>query len=368
MSDSRLFHPVRLGDRHIENRIVLPPLTRSRATAEGSATELMREYYAQRSGAGLIIAEGTVVTPQASAYANVPGLFTDEQINAWRPVVEASKREGNAVYCQLWHVGRQSHSSVQPDGLPPQAPSPVAIKGFTYRSPEGRIPYETPRELTTEQIKQIVQAFGTAAANAAKAGFDGVELHGANGYLIEQFLDDGINFRTDEYGGSLENRMRFLFEVLDAVTEQLPANKVGIRFSPSSDWMDAIDSDKRTLFSTVIRRLNSYSLAYLHLVEPGIAGATNAAKSDNSIPTKELAAHFDGTVIVTGGHDKESAEELIKSGVADLVGFGRLFISNPDLPERFRLNAPLAELNSHGLYGGTERGYTDYPRLDSRSL
>lgn len=367
MSESRLFQSVRLGDQQLQNRIVLPPLTRSRANPDGSANALMKEYYAQRSGAGLIIAEGTVVSPQASAYANVPGLFTEDQVQSWRPVIEASKRDGNAVYCQLWHVGRQSHSSVQPDGLPPLAPSAVPIKGFTYRSAEGRIPYETPRELSVEQIKEIVQAFATAAANAHRAGFDGVELHAANGYLIEQFLDDGINHRTDQYGGSLENRMRFLFEVLDAVIEKIPAHRVGVRFSPSSDWMDAIDSDKRALFSAAIRRLNGYSLAYLHLVEPGIAGSTNAPQTNDPIPTEDLAALFTGTVIVTGGHTKHSAEELIESGVADLVGFGRLFIANPDLPERFRLDAPLAELVSHGLYGGTDRGYTDYPTLQSCS-
>ncbi|NQD40501.1 alkene reductase [Glutamicibacter halophytocola] len=365
MSESSLFSPVYLGDQHLENRIALPPLTRSRANPDGTATALMREYYAQRSGAGLVIAEGTVVSPQASAYANVPGLFNKEQVMAWRPVVEAAKRDGNAVYCQLWHVGRQSHSSVQPDGQPPFGPSAIPIKGFTYRSTDGRIPYETPRELTQDGIHEIVQAFGSAAANARDAGFDGVELHAANGYLIEQFLDDGINQRTDEYGGSLENRLRFLFEVLNAVIKHIPANRVGIRFSPSSDWMDAIDSDKRTLFSTVIQRLNSYSLAYLHLVEPGISGATNSSQAPDATPTKELASLFNGTVIATGGHTKESAEELISSGVVDLVGFGRKFIANPDLPERFRQNAPLAELAPHGLYSGGEHGYTDYPALDS---
>ena len=264
-----LFDTAAVGGQRLRNRIVLPPLTRSRANDDGVPTPLMEDYYRQRAGAGLVISEGAVITPQASAYARVPGIYSPEQVAAWRPVVEAAKREGAVVYAQLWHVGRQSHSSVQPDGLPPKAPSPIAITGYQYRSATGRIPYEVPRELTTTEIAGIVQAYGTAARNAVRAGFDGVELHAANGYLIDQFLNDGSNHRTDHYGGSLENRTRFLREVITEVARHLPMERIGVRLSPSSEWMDAHDSDKRTLYSTVVRQLSD---ARNRLPPPGGAG------------------------------------------------------------------------------------------------
>ena len=358
-----LFDTAVVGGQSLRNRIVLPPLTRSRADDDGVPTPLMEEYYRQRAGAGLVVSEGTVITPQASAYARVPGLYSHEQVAAWRPVVEAAKREGAVVYAQLWHVGRQSHSSVQPDGLPPKAPSAVAITGYQYRSANGRIPYETPRELTTADIAGIIQAYGAAARNAVRAGFDGVELHAANGYLIDQFLNDGSNRRTDLYGGSLENRTRFLREVITELARHLPMERIGVRLSPSSVWMDAHDSDKRTLYSTVVRQLSDFGIAYLHLVEPEIAGSTTVDRPAASIPTAELAALFDGVVIVTGGHDQASAEQLLADGTADLVGFGRLFISNPDLPHRFRTQSPLEPLRPAGIYGGGPEGYTDYPSL-----
>jgi N-ethylmaleimide reductase len=360
---SRLFDSVVIGGQALRNRIVLPPLTRSRATDDGVPTRLMEEYYRQRAGAGLVISEGTVIAPQATAYARVPGLYSAEQVAAWRPVVEAAKRDGAVVYAQLWHVGRQSHSSVQPDGLPPKGPSAVPITGYQYRSPSGRIPYEMPRELTTADIAEIVKAYGAAAQNAVRAEFDGVELHAANGYLIDQFLNDGSNRRTDQYGGSLENRTRFLHEVIREITRHLPAERIGVRLSPSSDWMDTHDSDKRTLYSTVVRELNELGIAYLHLVEPEIAGSTTVDRPADSIPTAELAAMFDGVVVVTGGHDQASAEQLLADGIADLVGFGRLFIANPDLPHRFLTQAPLEPLRPAGIYGGGPEGYTDYPSL-----
>lgn len=360
---SRLFDSVVVGGQLLRNRIVLPPLTRSRATDDGVPTRLMEEYYRQRAGAGLVISEGTVIAPQATAYARVPGLYSAEQVAAWRPVVEAAKRDGAAVYAQLWHVGRQSHSSVQPDGLPPKGPSAVPITGYQYRSPTGRIPYEMPRELTTADIAEIVEAYGAAARNAVRAGFDGVELHAANGYLIDQFLNDGSNRRTDRYGGSLENRTRFLHDVIADMAHYLPAERIGVRLSPSSDWMDAHDSDKRLLYSTVVRQLNGLGLAYIHLVEPEIAGSTTVDRPADSIPTAELAGMFDGVVIVTGGHDQASGERLLADGTADLVGFGRLFIANPDLPHRFLTQAPLEPLRHAGIYGGGPEGYIDYPSL-----
>jgi N-ethylmaleimide reductase len=360
---SRLFDSVVVGGQYLRNRIVLPPLTRSRATDEGVPTRLMEDYYRQRASAGMVISEGTVITPQATGYPRVPGLYSADQVAAWRPVVAAAKRDGAAVYAQLWHVGRQSHSSFQPDGLPPKAPSPVPIVGYQYRSPTGRIPYEVPRELTVADIAAIVEAYGTAARNAVRAGFDGVELHAANGYLIDQFLNDGSNRRTDNYGGSVENRIRFLLEVLEEMTHYLPTERIGVRLSPSSDWMDIHDSNKRVLYSTVVRQLDDLGLAYLHLVEPEIAGAATVDRPTDSIPTAELAAMFDGIVIVTGGHDQASAERLLAEGTADLVGFGRLFIANPDLPHRFLTKAPLEPLRPAGIYGGGPEGYTDYPSL-----
>lgn len=359
----RLFEPVVLGGQLLPNRIVLPPLTRSRANTDGTPTELMARYYRQRSGAGLVICEGTVVSPQGASYARVPGLYSPEQVDAWRPVVAAAKSKGAAVYAQLWHVGRQAHSSVQPDGLPPWAPSAIPIVGWQYRSPQGRIPFEIPRELTADGIAEIVAQFADAARNAVQAGFDGVELHAANGYLFDQFLNSGSNARTDQYGGSITNRLRFLNEVLDAVGLVMPIHRVGIRLSPSSSWMDVLDPEKEALYSEVVRNIHDRGLAYLHLVEPGIAGAMSVDSDPAAIPSADLARLFEGPVIVTGGLSAESAAALVAEGVADLVGFGRLFISNPDLPHRFRRGADLAELKPDGLYSGDEAGYTDYPHI-----
>lgn len=363
MPKSQLFESVTIGGQLLRNRMVLPPLTRSRATDDGVPTPLMEEYYRQRAGAGLVISEGTVITPQASAYRRVPGIYSAEQVDAWRPVVQAAKTDGAVVYAQLWHVGRQSHSSVQPDGLPPKAPSALPITGYHYRSAKGRIPYETPRELSTEEIADVIAAYGVAAKNALNAGFDGVELHAANGYLIDQFLNDGSNQRTDQYGGPVENRMRFLLEVIEEVARHIPMERIGIRLSPSSEWMDAHDSNKLSLYSSVVRSLSDLQVAYLHLVEPEIAGSTTVDRPTDSIPTDKLAALFDGVVIVTGGHDQASGERLLADGTADLVGYGRLFIANPDLPERFRTQATLEPLRPAGIYGGGPEGYTDYPSL-----
>ncbi|MFJ5956455.1 alkene reductase [Paenarthrobacter sp. NPDC092416] len=361
----QLFEPVVLGGQTLPNRFVLPPLTRSRAQADGVPTPLMAEYYGQRAGAGLIISEGTVVSPQGSAYAQVPGLYTEAQVEAWRPIVSAAGSKGAVVYAQLWHVGRQAHSCVQPDGCPPWGPSPIAISGWEYRSPDGPVPFEVPRELSHEGIAEIVAQFAAAARNAVAAGFDGVELHAANGYLFDQFFNSSSNTRTDQYGGSIENRLRFLYEVIEAVSESVPANRIGVRISPSSDWMDVSDPDKRSLYSALVRGINERGLAYLHLVEPGIAGAVDAPTSDDVLQSAELSQLFDGPVIVTGGHTPQTAASAVGSGTADLVGFGRLFIANPDLPRRIRNGADLTGLREEGLYAGGPAGYTDYPELQS---
>ncbi|GLU72484.1 alkene reductase [Paenarthrobacter ureafaciens] len=361
----QLFQPMDLGGQTLPNRMVLPPLTRSRAGDNGVPTPLMAEYYRQRSGAGLVISEGTVVSPQGASYARVPGLYSEHQVQGWRPVVAAAKSQGAAVYAQLWHVGRQAHSSVQPDGGKPCAPSAIAITGWQYRSPQGRVPFEEPRELSIHGIREIVEQFAVAGRNAMAAGFDGVELHAANGYLFDQFLNSSSNRRTDQYGGSVENRLRFLNEVIDAVSSHMPANRIGVRISPSSTWMDVFDPDKRALYCALVRSISPRGLAYLHLVEPGIAGAVDSADHAEPITSSELGALFDGPVIVTGGHTPRTAAATIGSGEADLVGFGRLFISNPDLPLRVRLGAELAGLRPEGLYGGGPKGYTDYPALQT---
>lgn len=359
----QLFQPMVLGGQTLPNRLVLPPLTRSRAHEDGVPTPIMVEYYQQRAGAGLIISEGTVVSPQGASYARVPGLYSDEQVKGWRPVVAAARSHGAAVYAQLWHVGRQAHSSVQPDGRPPWAPSAVAITGWQYRSRHGRIPFEVPRELSEDGIAEIVAQFAAAARNAVAAGFDGVELHAANGYLFDQFLNSSSNRRTDRYGGSVENRLRFLHEVIDAVSAAIPINRIGVRISPSSTWMDVYDPDKRSLYSALVRGISERGLAHLHLVEPGIAGSLDARTDDDTIESAELGGLFDGPVIVTGGHTPRTAAAAVGAGNADLVGFGRLFIANPDLPRRIQLGAELARLRPEGLYGGGPAGYTDYPEL-----
>jgi N-ethylmaleimide reductase len=341
----------------------MPPLTRSRADENGVPTALMETYYRQRAGAGLIISEGTVVSPQGSAYPRVPGLYSQEQVRAWRHITSAVHQEGALIYAQLWHVGRQSHSSVQPDRLPPAGPSAIPIVNYQYRSRSGPVAYEVPRMLTHAEIGQIVEDYAMAAENAVAAGFDGVELHAANGYLIDQFLNSGSNTRSDEYGGSVVNRMRLLHEVVDAMNFALPRDRIGVRLSPSSNWMDMNDPDKEGLYSAVAKSLSGTGLSYLHLVEPEIAGSTTVEAGADAIPTGQLSRLFDGPVIITGGHNLESATRLIEDGVADLVGFGRLFMANPDLPERFRTGAPLRQPTATGFYAGGSEGYVDYPSL-----
>ena len=359
----QLFQPMDLGGQTLSNRLVLPPLTRSRAQDDGVPTSIMAEYYRQRAGAGLVISEGTVVSAQGSSYARVPGLYSEAQADGWRPVVAAARSRGAVVYAQLWHVGRQAHSSVQPDGRPPWGPSPVAITGWQYRSPHGRIPFEVPRELSEEGIAEIIAQFRVAARNAVAAGFDGVELHAANGYLFDQFLNSSSNRRTDRYGGSAANRLRFLDKVIDAVSTEIPVNRIGVRISPSSTWMDVFDPDKTGIYSELVRRISKRGLAYLHLVEPGIAGSLDTDPNDGRIESADLGSLFDGPVIVTGGHTPRTAAAAVLAGNADLVGFGRLFIANPDLPHRIKIGAKLADLRHEGLYSGGPAGYTDYPKL-----
>lgn len=352
-----------LGGQSLSNRTVMAPLTRSRADDGAMPTRLMSVYYAQRAGAGLIVSEGTVISPQGAAYPSVPGLYDDDQVRAWNEITDAVHARGGVIYAQLWHVGRQSHSSQQPDGLPPWAPSPVAITGASYYRKPKRLPYEIPRELDERGIAEIVGQYAAATRRALVAGFDGVEIHGANGYLVDQFLNSSSNVRRDRYGGGPEQRVRFLHEVIEAMATQMPSSRIGVRLSPSSTWMDAFDENKRELHSHVVSSLNRYRLAYLHLVEPEIAGSTDAEATPDDVPVADLAPLFDGPVITTGGHTPSSAERMLADGVADLVGFGRLYIANPDLSERIRTGRPLAEPDRKGFYGGGARGYVTYPTI-----
>lgn len=360
-----LLEPFHLGPTRLRNRLVLAPLTRSRALPGGFPSELMREYYVQRSGAGLMVSEGIVVSEQGASYPDVPGLFDDAHATAWRDITEAVHAEGGMLFAQLWHVGRQSHSSVQPDGETPLAPSAVPITGYSYYAKPDKLPYETPRAMTQELIDQVVGEYARAARRAMAAGFDGVEIHAANGYLIDQFLNSSSNRRDDAYGGSPAARARFLHEVIAAVTTAVPADRVGVRLSPSSTWMDVTDPDKAGLFEDTVASLAGHGLAYLHLVEPDIAGAVTVEHDDaaTTVPTARLRELFGGVVISTGGHDVASAEAALSTGGADLVGFGRPFIANPDLPRRIAVGAEWNEPDRRTFYTGGARGYTDYPSL-----
>jgi N-ethylmaleimide reductase len=356
-----LFTPVKVGAYELPHRIVMSPLTRSRAGAGLAPTKMNATYYAQRSSAALIITEATHVTAQGVGYPNTPGIGTLAQIEGWRHVTEAVHRAGGKIFLQLWHVGRISHPSMQEGETLPVAPSAIAAEGelFTY---EGMKPFPVPRALETEEIPGLIEYFRLGARNALAAGFDGIEIHGANGYLLDQFLEDGANKRVDEYGGSVKNRARLLLEVTDAVVGVWGADRVGVRLSPGGTFNSMNDSDPAKTFGYVAAKLGERNLAYLHVIEP--AGASSYAVDDvNVSATAHLKSLFKGTVITARGYTFESGSEVVARGAADLVAFGQLFLANPDLPERFRLKAPLNEPDPKTFYGGDERGYIDYPAL-----
>lgn len=360
MTGEPLFTSVRCGALELRNRIVMAPMTRSRACPEGLATELMGEYYAQRAEAGLIVSEGIVVSAQGAAYPRVPGLYTRAQAASWIPIVDAVHDQGGLLVAQLWHVGRQSHSSVQPDGRPPWGPSAIPIRGESFRARSGRVPYETPRALSAADIGRVIGEYADAAARAVGAGFDGVELHGANGYLIDQFLHAGSNHRTDRYGGSIDRRARFLLELVQAVAGRIGSDRTGVRLSPWSTWMDMADPDKAEVFTHVVRQLSGRGLAYLHLVTPGAGGPGTGTSEQLTVSMEDLVGLFDGPVISTGQHTAETAASALEQGCA-AVGFGRAFIAHPDLPYRLRHGLPLAEPDRRTMYAGGAEGYTTYP-------
>lgn len=357
--DRDLLAPAKLGPYALDNRVVMAPLTRSRAGDGGVPRAMNVEYYAQRATAGLIITEATQISPEGVGYPGTPGIHSADQINGWRRVTDAVHAAGGRIVLQLWHVGRISHPSLQPGGALPVAPSAIRPEGDAFTA-DGLQPFVTPRALETHEIPGIVEDYRQAAENAKAAGFDGIEVHAANGYLLDQFLRDGSNHRTDEYGGPVENRTRLLLDVMDAVTTVWNADQVGVRLSPINTFNDMVDSDPDATFGYVARQLNAYGLAYLHVVESDMTGSA----STQSFDKRKLRNAFRGTYIANGGYDKARAAESIANGDADFVAFGVPFIANPDLVERFALDAPLTEPDQDTFYGGDERGYIDYPFLE----
>ncbi len=357
---SRLFTPFRAGAISLGHRIVMAPLTRMRSSPGDLPNALMREYYTQRASAGgLIISEATPVSRQGYGYAAAPGIYDDAQIAGWRAITEAVHARGTKIVMQLWHVGRQSNPVLQPGGAAPVAPSAIAAKGYAY-GPQGEVPFSMPRALELHEIPAIIASFAAGAARAKAAGFDGVEIHGANGYLPDQFLQDGTNRRTDEYGGPIENRARFMLEITQAAADVWGADRVGVRLSPSGSYGSMQDSDPQATFSYVARKFDEMGLAYLHVVEPRIKGTELIAEAP-PVAAKQIRRLFRGMLIAAGGFTGESAEAILQAGDADAVAFGRAYIANPDLPARLRLGLPLNRYDRTTFYGGDAHGYTDYP-------
>jgi N-ethylmaleimide reductase len=355
-----LFDPIRVGDIELANRIVMAPLTRNRAGPGQVPSPLAVEYYRQRASAGLIISEATQVCPEGQGYLDTPGIHDAAQVAGWRRVTEAVHAADGRIVAQLWHVGRISHVSLQPNGQAPVSSTsrPAMVKTLTAA---GREPVSTPRALRTDEIAGVVDCFRRAARCAMEAGFDGVEVHGANGYLIEQFLRDGINDRADAYGGSIENRVRFLLEVMQAVVAEAGSGRTGLRLSPVTPANDAgQDSDPQALYEQAVAALAPLKLAFLEVVEGATAGARDFAPFDYAA----LRRRFDGAWMVNNGYQRQMAMDIVASDAADLVSFGRPYIANPDLVRRLREDAALAVPDKATLYGGGARGYTDYPTLD----
>lgn len=368
MSTDILFAPLQFGALALPHRIVMPALTRMRAGPGGVPQAISAEYYAQRASAGLIITEATAISVQGHGYPQMPGIHTAEQIAGWRAVTGAVHERGGRIVLQIVHHGRWSHSSYNPDGSLPVAPSAIAPPGNAYTPSFTQHPYEVPRALETDELPGMVGSFRQAAKNAREAGFDGVEIHGANGFLLDQFLQDGSNHRTDTYGGTIENRARLLLEVADGISADIGADRTAVRLSPHGNLGGLSDSDTVPHFSYVIGKLGKRNLAYLHLIEPrassiGLADDASVDSANNAALFRHL---FAGPLITAGGYTTRMGIDAIAAGLADAVAFGRMFIANPDLPERIRAGAPLNTFDRSTAYGGDAHGYTDYPTLPLR--
>jgi N-ethylmaleimide reductase len=361
MIDKTLFEPYALGGITLANRVVMAPLTRNRAAAGLVPSDLATEYYAQRASAGLIITEATQVSRQAQGYQDTPGLYTPEQIEGWRKVTDAFHAKGGRIFVQLWHVGRVSHVDLL-GGDAPAAPSAIRAGTKTFVN-NGFADVSEPRALELDELPGIVSDFRKAAANAIEAGFDGVEVHGANGYLLEQFAKDGANVRTDAYGGSVENRARLMLEVTAAVAQEIGAERTGIRISPVSPANGISSSDPQTQYNYIVDQLDALGIAYIHVVEGATGGPRDVAPFDYG----SLRGRFSKTYIANNGYDLDLATSHLADDKADLIAFGRPFIANPDLVERLQSGAPLAEINPTTIYGGGAAGYTDYPRFTDTS-
>ncbi len=351
---SNFFDELQVGNLTLDNRIIYAPMTRSRANDAGVQPAFAAEYYRQRVSAGLIITEATNVSPMAKGYIRTPGIYTEDQIEAWREVVKAVHAKGSKIFMQIFHTGRIALPDFLPEGIEkPVAPSAVKAEGQNYTD-EGMKNFVEPRELETNEVKKIVQKFATAAKNAIEAGFDGVELHGANGYLVQQFLATNTNGRTDEYGGSIENRARFLLETLDAMIAEIGNERTGLRLSPGGEFNDIKEDDAAELYDYVIKELNKRELAYLHI------GTFDQNKNWHPV----LRPTYEGTYFAGVGFDKESGENLLAENGADAIVYGKLFLANPDLPKRFKIDAELNEWDESTFYSPGVEGYIDYPTLE----
>jgi N-ethylmaleimide reductase len=363
MTQNPIFQPYDLGPLRLANRIVMAPLTRNRAAAGLAPGPHAAEYYAQRAGAGLIIAEATQISPQAQGYQDTPGVYTPEQIAGWRVVTDAVHAKGGRIFLQMWHVGRVSHVDLQPGGAAPVAPSAIRAETKTFVN-NGFFDTSMPRALTLEEIPGIVADFRHAAANAIEAGFDGVEVHGANGYLLDQFAKDGANQRTDAYGGSVENRARLMIEAVAAVAAEIGAERTGVRLSPVSPANGVSSSDPQAQFDHIVDRLNALGIVYIHVIEGATGGPRDVAPFD----FVGLRRRFSGAYIANNGYDLDLAAKHLAAGDADLFALGRPFIANPDLVARLKSGAALAAINPATIYGGGAEGYTDYPALTAAEV
>ncbi|WP_295718933.1 alkene reductase [Mucilaginibacter sp.] len=361
VNSTDLFTPVQLGPYKLTHRVVMAPLTRMRTESDFVPNDLLVEHYSQRATqGGYIVAEGTVISETGHGYYGAPGIYTDEQVEGWKRVTAAVHNKGGIIFDQLFHVGRQSHRSLQPNGDQPIGASAIEFEDFVY-TPTGWLPTDLNRAMTTEEVKAMVEDYRKAAIRAKEAGFDGVELHGANGYLVDQFLQDGSNQRTDIYGGSIENRVRFMLEIVEALVEVWGANRVAVRLGPSGTFASMFDSDPIALFGYAAEQLNKFGLAYLHLIEPRVKGSVEEVEDLEPVAAMHLRKIFKGTIIAAGGFDGEKANDILQKGNADLVAFGRHFIANPDLVFRLKNNLPLNVYDRDTFYGGDARGYNDYP-------